>query len=333
MTTAGQRIAVLGAGSWGTALALLLARNGYEVNLWGHQEEHMAFLVANHENKAYLPDFPFPYNIHPTADLSEALDDVLFVLAVVPSSAFVETLGRIKQHINPDAKLIWGTKGIDPATNRLLSDCAAEVLPGMPQAILSGASFAKEVAADLPTAVTIASDDEQWLQQCVDLFAAPHFRVYPSSDMVGSQICGVVKNVLAIAAGIGDGMELGYNARSALITRGLAEMARLVEAMGGSKQTVMGLCGLGDLVLTCTGDLSRNRRFGFALGEGKTAEQAKQAIGQAIEGMDNAEQIHQILTQYNADMPICAAVYRVIHHELDPREALNQLLERKPSSY
>ncbi|MDF1654509.1 MAG: NAD(P)-dependent glycerol-3-phosphate dehydrogenase [Coxiellaceae bacterium] len=333
MTTAGQRIAVLGAGSWGTALALLLARNGYEVNLWGHHAEHMAFLTANHENKTYLPDFPFPYNIHPTADINEALHDVQFILLVVPSSAFVETLERIKPAVSADAKLVWGTKGIDPASNRLLSDCAAEILPDMPLAILSGSSFAKEVALDLPTAVTIASDDEQWLQECVDLFAAPHFRVYPSSDMIGSQICGVVKNVLAIAAGIGDGMELGYNARSALITRGLAEMARLVEAMGGSKQTVMGLCGLGDLVLTCTGDLSRNRRFGFALGEGKSAQAAKQEIGQAIEGMDNAEQIHQLLSEYSVDMPICTAVYRIIHHELDPREALNQLLERKPSSY
>ncbi len=329
MIKPGASIAVLGAGSWGTALAFVLARNGFDVRLWGHQAAHIDTLKQERENKAFLPGFAFPPGITPVAELSQALADCPYVCVVVPSIAFVDMLRQIKPHLVKDAKLIWGTKGIDPSSNRLLSDCALVELPGVPQAVLSGASFAKEVVANLPSAVTIASQDSTWLQECTELFSAPHFRIYPSLDMVGSQVCGVVKNVLAIAAGVCDGMKLGYNARSALITRGLAEMARLVEALDGNKESVMGLCGVGDLVLTCTGDLSRNRRFGFALGQGQSVADAKQAIGQAIEGMDNAQQVQKFIQACDIDMPICHAVYQVIHQGLDPREGLIQLIERK----
>ena len=330
MIAAGATVAVLGAGSWGTALAFVLARNGFQVRLWGHQSEHVSALQQDRANNAFLPGFAFPDNITPVESLADALQGCLYVCVVVPSSAFVDTLTQIKPLLEPGAKLVWGTKGIDPASNRLLSDCALTMLPGTPLAVLSGASFAKEVAADLPSAVTIASEDAEWLEGCIDLFAAPHFRIYPSHDMIGSQVCGVVKNVLAIAAGISDGMELGYNARCALITRGLAEMARLVVALGGDKDTVMGLCGLGDLVLTCTGDLSRNRRFGLALGRGQSTQSAVEEIGQAIEGMDNALQVQRLIEACDIDMPISHGVYQIIHEDMDPREALNQLIEREP---
>jgi glycerol-3-phosphate dehydrogenase (NAD(P)+) len=322
-------VAVLGAGSWGTALALSLSYSGHAVRLWGHDTERMASLVKQRCNTTYLPQYPFPSCLMPTADLQQALQGVSAICIVVPSFAFTEVLQKIQPLIADDLPIIWGTKGLGQA-DALLSDEVRHHLGERPMATVCGPSFAKEVAARCPTAVTATANSAEFAKAVADLFSSPSFRVYENTDLIGAQICGVVKNVLAIAAGISDGMNLGHNALSALITRGLAEMARLCVAMGGESETVAGLCGLGDLVLTCTGDLSRIRRFGKALGLGASPEQAARQIGQAVEGMHNVEQVHALMQQYQVRMPISSVVYQIIHLGLDPKDALTQLMEGKP---
>lgn len=323
-------LAVLGAGSWGTALALTLAYSNHPVRLWGHHPEHMRILCQERENRRYLPGYSFPDALEPVVDLSEALTAVEAVCLVVPSFAFSETLRHIQPLVSADLPILWGTKGMDAADHVLLSDEVGRLLGKRPMAVLSGPSFATEVAAKLPTAVTIAGNSADWIHRAASLFSASFFRVYESQDLVGAQVCGVVKNVLAIAAGISDGMGLGHNARSALITRGLAEMTRLCVAMGGLAETAVGLCGLGDLVLTCTGDLSRNRRFGLALGKGASVEAATRNIGQAVEGCHNVRQVYALWQEHQVRMPISKAVYQILHEDLDPHSALMQLMERAP---
>jgi glycerol-3-phosphate dehydrogenase (NAD(P)+) len=330
MTTQQQAIAVLGAGSWGSALALLLARNGKPVRLWGHEDAHMQALHTEQENSRHLPGHPFPKTLSLYTSLSEALAGISDVLIVVPSHAFTALLQAIKPLLHDHPRIMWGTKGIDPNTNTLLSDCVHKAYGDIPMAILSGPSFAREVAQKCPTAATVAGNNDALIDDVMGWFHCDYFRVYSSYDLIGSQVCGVVKNVLAVAAGLCDGMTLGINARSALITRGLAEMQRLCVAMGGDAQTVSGLCGLGDLVLTCTGDLSRNRRFGLALGAGKTLDETKREIGQAIEGVFNAAQVQYLAKEYNVEMPICTQVYRILQGDIAPKAALLELMAREP---
>jgi glycerol-3-phosphate dehydrogenase (NAD(P)+) len=320
-------VAVLGAGSWGTALAVLLARNQQAVRLWDHDVKHISELNRHRRNQRYLPDILLPEKIAIISELTTALDGVQDILLAVPSHAFREVINMIKSCHVLQPRIFWGTKGIDPR-GELLDRVVSSVFGNIPMALIAGPSFAREVALNLPTAITLACNDEAFADDLVTRLHNANFRVYVSNDIIGAQICGAVKNVLAIAVGTSDGLMLGANARCALITRGLAEMARLGIAMGGKRETFMGLAGLGDLVLTATDDQSRNRRFGLALGSGKTLKEAQDIAGKVVEGMNNAEQVYQLAKKYHVEMPIVEQVYRVLHGDATPQQAVNALLAR-----
>jgi glycerol-3-phosphate dehydrogenase (NAD(P)+) len=321
-----SHITVLGAGSWGTALAILLARNGQQVSLWGRNNEQLQTMAHEQCNRFYLPDTPFPNNLQAEPDFTQSLAQADYILIAVPSSGFRELLEKIKPLNKP---IIWASKGIEPGSNLLLHTVITDVLgTHYPAALLSGPSFAREVAEGLPTAVVIASADNTYAEQVINLFANAHFRPYYSADMIGAEVGGAVKNVLAIAAGISDGLGFGANARSALITRGLNEITQLGAALGAQANTFMGLSGLGDLVLTCTDNLSRNRRFGLALGKGQTAEQAFSEIGQVVEGAENVQQVHALAQQFGLALPICEHVYQVLNHSMTPLAAVESLFSR-----
>ena len=322
-------LAVLGAGSWGTALAILLARNGFDVKLWGHKPEFVADLVRDRCNKQFLPDIPFPPGIYPVADLQAATDGAADVVLAVPSHAFREVLTRTVPYLSADTGICWATKGLESGSGKLLHQVAREVTPHTDIAILSGPTFAREVAEGLPTAATVAAGMMEIAQKFAGYFHGDTFRAYTSNDMVGLELGGSTKNVLAIAAGISDGLGFGCNARAALITRGLAELIRLGTALGAHRETFDGLAGVGDLVLTCTDNQSRNRRFGLALGSGKTREQAKREINQVIEGIDTAGEIYHLSQKHGIEMPITEQVYRVIYENQPPREAGHALLARQ----
>ncbi|MEJ2591168.1 MAG: NAD(P)-dependent glycerol-3-phosphate dehydrogenase [Candidatus Thiodiazotropha sp.] len=323
-----RNVAVLGAGSWGTALAILLAHNGHDVRLWGHLPQEMEALARARENTAFLPGIPLPDNITPLADLDTALAGVTEVLVVVPSHAFHTVIGQIAPKLDAGPGVAWATKGFQPGTQRLLSEVAAELMPGRELAVISGPTFAGEVARSLPTAVTVAASSQRFAERMADLLHAPWFRPYTSDDLVGVQVGGASKNVLAIAAGIADGLGFGANTRAALITRGLAEIMRLGIQLGGRPETFMGLAGLGDLVLTCTDNQSRNRRMGLALAEGLSIEQARRRIGQEVEGVHTAQEVFKLASRNGVEMPISEQVYAVLYEQLDPGEAVRNLLER-----
>jgi glycerol-3-phosphate dehydrogenase (NAD(P)+) len=323
-------IAVLGAGSWGTALALHLAKAGQEVRFWSYDPKHIATMAAERTNNRYLPGCAFPDLLHPVTALSEALKNVTDILIAVPSVGFRDTLLTLKPLLTTPKRIVWATKGMDVQSKKLLHELALEILGNQhAYAVLSGPSYAKEVAHGLPTAVVIASENTAFANDLVLRFSHAAFRCYLSSDIVGVEVCGIVKNVLAIAIGICDGMGFGTNARSAMITRGLAEMMRLGLALGGKQETFMGLAGIGDLVLTCTDDQSRNRRFGLALGKGKTASEAEQEIKQVVEGKRNAELIIALAHAHHVEMPITELVWKVLQDELTLKEAMYQLLSRE----
>jgi glycerol-3-phosphate dehydrogenase (NAD(P)+) len=327
------KTAILGAGSWGTALALHLSRLGQPVQLWTMDAEHAAAMQAERENKRYLPALTFPPALHPTADLHRAVFEVRDILIAVPSAGFRSTLTQLKPFLRPDARIYSATKGLDDKTGQLLHEVVEEIVNNTyPYAVLSGPSFAREVAIGLPTAVVIASRDPVFGKDLSNRFNSTTFRVYLSSDITGVEICGSIKNVLAIATGISDGMGFGANARSALITRGLAEVVRLGLALGGQLETFMGLAGMGDIILTCTDNQSRNRRFGLALCKGLNTSDAAREIGQVIEGQRNAELIMQLAVKHRIEMPITAAVCGVLQGQLSPQEAMQDLLSRAPKS-
>jgi len=325
MSAAGQPIAVLGAGSWGTALAMVLARNGNPVRLWSNEAEDITAMRRDYANYRYLPDLPFPKGIEIFDDLEECLKDVRDILMVVPSHVFRLVLQRMQPILGDDVRIVWGTKGVDPNTKEFMHQVLQQELGDMPMAVLSGPSFAKEVAADLPTAVSIASNDDAFAKDLITRFQCPNFIVCQETDMVGVQIGGAVKNVLAIAVGMVDGLGFGANARALLITLGLAEMMRLCEALGGHARTVMSLAGLGDLVLTCTDNQSRNRRFGVAMGQGKNAEAAKSEIGQAVEGLTNVKQVHELAGEQGVSMPISSQMYQILYQGAEPDTIMQQL--------
>lgn len=323
-------IAVLGAGSWGTALALLLARNQQEVHLWGYDSDEVQALINDGCNQHYLPGCMFPDNLHASNDLAAVLQTCQDVLIVVPSHGFRSTLEALKPHVNQQLRLAWATKGIDPEKNILLHQVIEEVLGDhIPHAIVSGPSFAKEVAVGLPTAVAVAGNDDKFVADLTQRLSNTHFRIYTNKDIIGVEVGGSVKNVMAIATGVADGLGFGANARSALITRGLAEMMRLGAAIGAQKATFMGLAGVGDLVLTCTDDQSRNRRFGLALGKGESLEQAEKDIGQVVEGINTAVQLHQMAEKYNVEMPITEQVYMMTQGHITAKQAFENLLSRE----
>lgn len=323
-------IAVLGAGSWGTALAILLANNGQPVKLWGHSLQHVQQMVREKCNSRYLPGISFPPNLKLFTELSDVLCDAQDVLIVVPSRAFVDMLNQIKPYLLPQARIVWGTKGL--TVDRELLHIAADRILGKthPLAVLSGPSFAMEVARGLPTAVTIATQNTSFSEDLSMRFNSDCFRAYTSDDITGVEVCGAIKNILAIAAGIVDGLHLGANAKSALITRGLVEMKRLGLALGGKSETFTGLAGLGDLVLSCTDDQSRNRRFGYAIASGKSVEEIMQEVGQAIEGYYNVETVYYLAQQLKVDMPITEQIYQVIYQGKLPKIAIQALLSREP---
>ena len=328
----GQRsIAVLGAGSWGTALALVLARNGLRVGLWGLPED-ISRLTRDRENRRYLPGIPFPENLLPDDRLERVVAEADDILLAVPSAAFSLVLQQLSSLVDPDQAICWATKGLDPASGGLLSFVVSDLLGPRPMAVLSGPTFAKEVAAGLPTAMTVAATDQSYADRIADYLHCDCFRAYTAGDIIGVQVGGAAKNIMAIGAGISDGLGFGANARAALITRGLAEIIRLGVAMGAERETFMGLTGLGDLVLTCTDDQSRNRRMGLALARGLSVEQAKSEIGQSVEGVGAAKVIRQNAQQYAVDMPITEQIYRVLHADLDAREAVTNLLDRSKKS-
>ncbi len=324
----GQQIAVLGAGSWGTALAILLSRNGADVLLWGNEPEHVERLIRDRENREFLPGIPFPDKLRPGADLGH-LAGYGQVMLVVPSHAFAQVTRNMAPLLGPDVAISWATKGFDPHSGRLLHQVAAEVFgPERPLAVISGPTFATEVARGLPTAITVASPDPGHAQRVAGMLHCERFRAYTSHDIIGVQVGGAAKNVLAIAAGIADGLGFGANTRAALITRGLMELTRLGVALGGESRTFMGLAGLGDLALTCTDNQSRNRRMGLALARGLDVEAAKKEIGQEVEGVRAAEVVYHKALEIGVEMPISEQVYRVLYQGATPKEATHALLER-----
>ncbi|GAA4857601.1 NAD(P)H-dependent glycerol-3-phosphate dehydrogenase [Luteimonas vadosa] len=323
-------VAVLGAGSWGTALAALIARHGHDTVLWGRDQAAVAAIDAAHENSHYLPGVVLPSSLRATADLGAALRDAGMVLVAVPSHAFTETLHALAPHRPGPAGVAWATKGFEPGSGRFLHEVASDVLgDGVPLAVVTGPSFAKEVALGLPTALTVHGDDEAFAQAVADVLHGPAFRAYTGDDMRGAELGGAMKNVLAVATGVADGMNLGLNARAGLITRGLNEMLRLNIAIGGRPETLMGLAGLGDLVLTCTGDLSRNRRLGLALGRGQTLEAAVREIGQVVESVQTADEVMRLAQRHGVELPIAENVRDVLHGEITPGEGLARLLARE----
>ncbi len=325
-----SRIAVLGAGSWGTALAMHLARNGVETRLWGRDPDKMSTMASERCNARYLPGLTFPDGLTPTAELAATLHESDHLLLVVPSHAFRETLKSIAPMLKAETRIAWATKGLEPGSHRLLHQVIAEELgETRPCAVISGPTFAMEVAKGLPTAVTVASRDESIAAFFASCLHGGAFRAYTATDVVGVQLGGACKNVLAIAAGIADGLGFGANTRSALITRGLAEMMRLGVRLGGHQETFMGLAGLGDLVLTCTDNQSRNRRVGLALGQGKSLAQAIEEIGQAVEGVKSAPEVYRLAQEIGVEMPITEQVYRVLYEGETAREAVAALLQRE----
>lgn len=315
-------LAILGAGSWGTALALNLSRRGQEIRIWSVDRSEIDGMLNDGQNKRFLPGHPLPKTLIPTPELAKAIDGVDDILLVVPSHGFRSTLERLAPLIKNDVRLISATKGIDAQTQQLMNEVALDVL-GNEQAfaVLSGPTFAKEVALGLPYSVVIASDNQAFIEDLMIRFNDILFRTYPSHDVIGVEIGGVVKNVIAIATGVYDGMQLGANARSALITQGLAEIIRLGEALGGKQSTMIGLAGLGDLILTCSDDQSRNRRFGLALGQGMSVHTAEEKIGQVVEGKRNAELVVAMAKKYAIQMPICSAIAELVSGKITAKQA------------
>jgi len=324
-----RNFAVLGAGSWGTALAIQLARAGARVWLWARDRDHAAAIAATGVNDAYLPNFSLPAAVVATGDIGTAISESHNVLVVVPSHAFRETLQTLGSVGLGHRRLAWATKGFELDTGRLPHQIASEIFGlAQPGAVLSGPTFAAEVAAGLPSALTVASSDSDYARQLARDIATDTFRAYTSSDVVGVEVGGATKNVFAIGAGLCDGLGFGANTRIALITRGLAEMTRLGMRLGARRETFMGLAGIGDLVLTCTDDQSRNRRFGLALARGSSPHQAMREIGQVVEGYFAARAVHAVAATNEVDMPIVEQIYKVLYEGQSPQEGARALMQR-----
>lgn len=327
-----SKVAVIGAGSWGTALALQLARNGLQVNLWGHEEKHINSLIADGQNVEFLPGIVFPDNVFPTASLSQAVKNVKHILIVIPSKAYRDFLSTLKPLINDQTRVFWASKGFEIESGKFLHEVVIEELGIEHYGVISGPTFATEVAKNLPASVTCAGSTEESTQEFAELLHGNHFRCYTSNDVIGVEIGGALKNVLAIAVGAADGLGFGANTRAALITRGLAEVMRFGETMGAQKETLMGLSGLGDLILTSTDNQSRNRRFGLALGQGQSVEQAINSIGQTVEGYRAAKAIYFMALKKGVTLPIMGQVYKVLYEGKLPAEAVSELESREQKS-
>lgn len=323
------RIAVLGAGAWGTALAQAFA-DSHDVVLWGRDSDHIEATRATGENARYLPGIRLHDALELTSDIHQAAAGADLHLVVTPLAGLRDTV-RSLRHLQPGTPLIWACKGLEAQSGRLPHEIVGEELgSSAPCGVLTGPSFAAEVARGLPAAITLAAADADFARHWVHALHQPRLRLYANTDLVGCEIGGAIKNVMAIAAGVSDGMGFGLNARAALITRGLAEIARLAQAMGGQPETLMGLAGMGDLILTCTGDLSRNRRVGLALASGKRLADILRELGHVAEGVSTAREVVRLAGRRQVEMPICEAVNALLHDDLAARDVVERLLARDP---
>lgn len=329
-----QKIAILGAGAWGTALGIHLAKQGHQVCLWSHSKVTAERLMKSRQNHRYLKGVIFPESLEVTANFNQAIGGADAILVVVPSHVFRETLIALPSNLAAlKVRLAWATKGFEPNTAKLLHQVAEEVYPGMPTTVLSGPTFADEVARGLPTAMVSASSDIDHANYWSKLFQSERFRLYTQQDMIGVEVGGAYKNIMAIATGLSDGLKLGANARAALITRGLVEMKRFAEALGAKPDTLMGLAGMGDLVLTCTDNLSRNRRFGLLLAHpDKGVDEAISDIGQVVEGVKATLAVAILAKKLALDLPIMAQVDAILEGKIQPAEAVARLMARNPLS-
>jgi len=326
-------IAVLGSGSWGTALAIQFARAGKSTRLWGRDAGQRAAMRATRVNRRYLPDAPFPAQLRVAESIEDALHDVGDVLIAVPSNAFRSLLAELAPRITQEVRVAWATKGFEHHTGLLPNQVARAVLgEGYTMAVLSGPTFAREVGRGLPTAMVVASADGDFAMRIAEDLASPGFRTYVSTDITGVEIGGAVKNVIAVGAGLSDGLGFGANMRIALITRGLAEMTHLGVRLGARERTFMGLTGLGDLVLTCTDDQSRNRRCGLALARGLSAEAAMREIGQVVEGYLAAQVLREVTQRLQLDLPVCESICRILFDGADAGDVLRDLMAQPPQA-
>lgn len=329
----GETVAVLGAGSWGTALADCLSRNGHETTLWAWEPDVAAEVTRERRNAAYLPGVDLDPSLRATADMDAALAGAGIVVSVSPSHVVRDVMGGAAPHLAPGTLLVSASKGLELSTGRRMSEVLEEAVGPEPAAgcvVLSGPSFAAELARRLPTAVTLASRSEENAVRVQGLFQNEHFRLYTQGDVIGTELGGSLKNVIAIAAGISDGLGLGNNARAALLTRSLAELGRLTERLGGDPATLAGLAGVGDLILTCTGDLSRNRSVGLELGAGRSLEEILAGMRSVAEGVRTTRAAVELAAAHGVEMPIASAVYSVLYEGVDPKEALASLMAREP---
>jgi glycerol-3-phosphate dehydrogenase (NAD(P)+) len=316
---------VIGSGSWGTALALVLARGGRQVRLVASDEEQAQAIISAGENRQFLPGIPLPDNLHVSSDLHSAIQNIdacVYALPCIAADAYLPPLA------DGQYPVIAACKGLHPETLIRTDEMLAKYIAPERIAILSGPSFALEVAHGQPTAITMAAQTIQLAEAAASFFDDTNFRIYASDDMIGVALGGALKNVIAIAAGMGDGLQLGHNSVAAVVTRGLSEMGRLTEACGGRHETLMGLSGLGDLVLTCTGSLSRNRQFGIAMAQGSSCDEAKEKIGQVVEGVRTAEAVNSMALKLNIELPLMQSVHRVLTGELGIHAAIAQLMAR-----
>lgn len=325
------KIGVVGAGSWGTALANLLGTKGFKLDLWVFEEDVKEQIEKGSENKVFLPGVTLSSNLRPSNDLASVVSHRDLVLIVVPSHVMRETALQMADHLSKDTTVVSASKGIENKTHLTMSGVLKQTLPNIPEsrfAVLSGPSFAKDVAHQLPTAVTVASKDKDVAVFVQRVFATPFFRVYTNNDMIGVELGGSVKNVIAIAAGIIDGLGLGLNTRAALITRGLAEIRRLGLTLGANPRTFTGLAGVGDLILTCTGDLSRNHTVGRKIGQGRRLKEILSEMRMVAEGVKTAKSVYNLSRKLGVEMPICHEIYRILYEDLPPKDAVYRLMTR-----
>lgn len=326
-----SKIAVLGSGSWGTALSLVLGDNNHEVRLWGRSQEQVDEINNQRRNVRYLPDVELPDTIHAFTDLAKTIEDVEVVVLVVPTKAMREVLKQVRNHLNKAVLFVHASKGIEPETHLRISEIIEEEIPQDQRtsiAVLSGPSHAEEVSRRQPTTVTCSSLDMSSAEEVQDLFMNASFRVYTNPDLIGVEIGGSLKNIIAIGAGMTNGLGFGDNAKAALMTRGLAEIARLGMKLGANPLTFAGLTGLGDLIVTCTSVHSRNWRAGNMLGKGKTLEEVLEEMGMVVEGIRTTKAAYQLAEQTGVEMPITKELYQVLFHDKTPEEAVSELMGR-----
>ena len=324
-----KKIAIIGAGSWGSALAIYLAKQGHEVKLWSYNDDERD-LINNKRECVFLPGVEIPEGVWASENFEKVLDGAEIILHVTPSKFVRSTMEQYKDLVKDNQYVVMCSKGFEPVTGKTLDEVMEEELPGKKIGILTGPSHAEEVSRNIPTLLVCGSKYDDLKDCVVDAFQSPLMRIYTTEDVKGVELGGALKNIIAFCAGISVGLELGDNTFAALATRGLVEIARLGVAMGGEEKTFYGLSGLGDLIVTCSSEHSRNRRAGKMIGQGHTIEEARKEIGMVIESVDNIDVAHELARKYNVEMPIVDCVFDVLYNGLDPREAVNILMTRKP---